>query len=79
VGFYASLLFGLQVSVRIRPFLEQYDQDCIDGTPLLNGALPNTLRLPENEVTMAPEKGYKFHRVFNPEASNRAVFEAHPP
>jgi len=58
-----------------RPFIERIDSDCKDGTPLLNGAASNSLVLPENFDTGASEKGYKFHRVFNPEVDNKGVYE----
>ena len=64
------------ISVRQpRPFIERIDSECKDGTPILNGAAPNTLVLPENFETGAAEKGYKFHRVFNPELGNSGVYD----
>ena len=65
----------MQVSVRVRPFIERIDVECKGGTRVLPGGAPNTLRLPEDFETNKAEKGYKFHRVFNADDGNSGVYE----
>ena len=47
----------VEVSVRIRPFLEQYDEDCVDGVAVQYGTQANTLGIPGDDYTGMSEKG----------------------